>query len=237
MRRRRFPREELPRFIELFFFAVCPPLFFHHSVSFSLSFSLFPFLFSLSLSIISLLALFFLSSFSLLSLFLLFSFSLSLSLSLQHRYNAHHSYTKLFGGPDFDAATFYSSFGTTLGIGEASRGGTADLLLLSTQGREGPGTPPERDAVKAQAFSLQVLTSLAVGGRGLAGLVRREELPVVGFSVLKREERERESERERNEETKGSVFSKAHSFLSLSISLPLSLDPSAPPPLLSRNRA
>ena len=81
MRRRRFPREELPRFIELFFFAVCPPLFFHHSVSFSLSFSLFPFLFSLSLSIISLLALFFLSSCSLLSLFLLFSFSLSLSLS------------------------------------------------------------------------------------------------------------------------------------------------------------
>jgi len=80
-------------------------------------------------------------------------------------------YTKLFGGPDFDAATFYSSFGTTLGIGEASRGGTADILLLSTQSRNGePGSAPEKDAVKAQAFSLQVLTSLAVGGKGLAGL-------------------------------------------------------------------
>jgi len=181
-----------------------------------------------------------LSSFSLLALFFLSScsfLSLSLSLSLQHRYNAHHSYTKLFGGPDFDAATFYSSFGTMLGIGEASRGGTADLLLLSTQGREGPGTPPERDAVKAQAFSLQVLTSLAVGGRGLAGLVRREVARCWLFGFEARRERERESERERNEETKGSVFSKAHSFLSLSISLPLSLDPSAPPPLLSRNRA
>ena len=85
------------------------------------------------------------------------------------------SYTKLFGGPDFDAATFYASFGTTLGIGEASRGGSADILSLSEHGREGPGTPPEKDAVKAQAFSLQVLTSLAVGGRGLAGLVREKK--------------------------------------------------------------
>lgn len=82
-----------------------------------------------------------------------------------------NSYTKLFGGPEFDAATFYSSFGTTLGIGEARRGGSVDILSLSERGREGPGTPPEKDAVKAQAFSLQVLTSLAVGGRGLAGLV------------------------------------------------------------------
>ena len=101
-----------------------------------------------------------------------------------------HSYTKLFGGPDFDAATFYSSFGTTLGIGEASRGGSADILLLSEQGREGPGTPPERDAVKAQAFSLQVLTSLAVGGRGLAGLVRRRmSCFLLFFEVRKRRDK------------------------------------------------
>ena len=108
--------------------------------------------------------------------------SLSLSLSLSSllslfslftslHQNTNCSYTKLFGGPDFDAATFYSSFGTTLGIGEASRGGSVDILLLSSEGRDGAGTPPEKDAVKAQAFSLQVLTSLAVGGRGLAGLV------------------------------------------------------------------
>ena len=225
-----------PALLSCSFSPFAPPFFFitpfpSPSLSHSFPFS------SLSLSPSSL---FLLSSFSLLALFFLSScsfLSLSLSLSLQHRYNAHHSYTKLFGGPDFDAATFYSSFGTTLGIGEASRGGTADLLLLSTQGREGPGTPPERDAVKAQAFSLQVLTSLAVGGRGLAGLVRREVARCWLFGFEARRERERESERERNEETKGSVFSKAHSFLSLSISLPLSLDPSAPPPLLSRNRA
>lgn len=117
--------------------------------------------------------------------FLSLTFPLSSLLSLSPRFNIYkRSYTKLFGGPEFDAATFYSSFGTTLGIGEASRGGTADILLLSTQGRDGvPGSPPEKDAVKAQAFSLQVLTSLAVGGRGLAGLVRIKTV-FVGFSFL-----------------------------------------------------
>ena len=216
-----FPVRSFPALLSCSFSPFAPPFFFitpfpSPSLSHSFPFS------SLSLSLSSL---FLLSSFSLLSLFFLSScsfLSLSLFLSLQHRYNAHHSYTKLFGGPDFDAATFYSSFGTTLGIGEASRGGTADLLLLSTQGREGPGTPPERDAVKAQAFSLQVLTSLAVGGRGLAGLVRREELPVVGFSGLKREERERERTREKRRNKRFSLFKSSLFSLSLNLSPPFS---------------
>ena len=70
-------------------------------------------------------------------------------------------YTSLFGGDAFDAATFYAAFGTTLGIGGASKAGVTDLLA---------GAADSGDAAKGQALSAQVLTSLAVGGQGLAGL-------------------------------------------------------------------
>lgn len=71
-------------------------------------------------------------------------------------------YTSLFGGADFDAATFYGAFGTTLGIKGASKAAVTDLLSGAAGG--------DPDAARGQALSAEVLTSLAVGGQGLAGL-------------------------------------------------------------------
>ena len=71
-------------------------------------------------------------------------------------------YASLFGGADFDAATFYGAFGPTLGINGASKAGVTDLLASAAEG--------DVDASKGQALSAEILTSLAVGGQGLAGL-------------------------------------------------------------------
>lgn len=71
-------------------------------------------------------------------------------------------YASLFGGEAFDAATFYGAFGPTLGINGASKAGVTDLLASAADG--------DADAAKGQALSAEILTSLAVGGQGLAGL-------------------------------------------------------------------
>jgi len=62
--------------------------------------------------------------------------------------------------------------------------------------------------VKAQAFSLQVLTSLAVGGQGLAGLVRRRgEREIIERKGRRRRSCSPEREREReNAATTMKVF-------------------------------
>ena len=76
--------------------------------------------------------------------------------------------------------------------------------------------------MKAQAFSLQVLTSLAVGGRGLAGLVRREVARCWLFGFEARRERERERTREKRRNKRFSLFKSSLFSLSLNLSPPFS---------------